>query len=297
MKRNTRRQILLFLFIAGVILKKCGFGLSIVLTLSSSVLLCIEMIRSAFSKNHNRFLQTVIYSIFGIFFFISLAQLQYWIPNLAHAFEIWIAWVIFTLLFFWKAAYGKTQLSLWFILTALLSSAAFMNPRTYHNFYRASYYEDYIRRHYTEMEIGIADNYIDKFKDTEESVARALFEKGKIAQKEKDNDLALELYNAAIDRYPDDAKMYFDRGSFKLSRLELNSDVAISAIKDFDRAIKLKPDYDAAYLNRGMALSYIGRHLRACYDFHIAQSLNPKLVLGDIKKRNCERAEGKMPAE
>lgn len=289
MKRTTRRQILFFLLISGLLLKKSGIGLSIVFTLTAVILFCVELIRSSFIKPKNNLHQNSIYIIFSLFLIITLAQLQYWIPNLYYAFEIWVAWILFTIYFYWKAVKGKTQFFLWFIITILLSSGAFMNPRTYHNFYRASYYEDYIRRHYSEMEISIADMYIDRFKELRPVVAQDLFLKAREAQKAKNYDLALELYNAAMDKDPDQAEMYNVRGFFKLNRLELNSDVAISAVKDFDRAIKLKPDFADAYVNRALALSYLGRHLRACYDYQIAKSLNPKLNIEEGWKRNCAR--------
>lgn len=247
------------------------------------------MIRSAWSKNHNKLLQTAIYIIFSLYFFVSFALLQYWIPTLNYGFEIWVTWILYSIVFFWKAKFGKTQIALWGTITFLLTSSAFMTPRTYHNFYRASYYEDYLRRHYTEVEMGVADMYIDKYKEPQQELANALFIKAKEAQKIKDNDLALELYNAAIDKFPDDEQMYFDRGYFKLSRLELNSDIALSAVKDFDRAIKLNPTYYQAYLSRALALSYLGKHLRACYDYYLAKELNPKLNVEEGLKRNCSR--------
>ena len=289
MKRSTRRQILFFLLISGLLLKKSGIGLSIIFILPSVILFCIELIRSSFVKPKNNFHQNIIYIIFSLFLILTLSQLQYWIPNLHYAFEIWIAWICFSIYFYWKAIKGKTQLFLWLIITLLLSSAAFMNPRTYHNFYRASYYEDYTRRHYSEMENSIADMYIDRYKEPQPKVANDLFIKGREAQKTKDYDLALELYNAAMDKDPDQAEMYNLRGFFKLNRLELNSDVAISAVKDFDRAIKLKPEFADAYINRALALSYLGRHLRACYDYQVAKSLNPKLNIEEGWKRNCSR--------
>ncbi len=289
MKRTTRRQILFFLLISGLLLKKIGIGLSIIFTLTSVVLFCVELIRSSFVKPKNNLHQNIIYSIFSLFLIVTLSQLQYWIPNLHYALEIWIAWICFSVYFYWNAIKGKTQQFLWLIITLLLSSAAFMNPRTYHNFYRASYYEDYTRRHYSEMENSIADIYIDKYKEPQPLVAHDLFVKAREVQKAKDYDLALELYNAAIDKDPDQAEMYNVRGFFKLNRLELNSDVAISAVKDFDRAIKLQPDFADAYINRALALSYLGRHLRACYDYQVAKSLNPKLNIEEGWKRNCSR--------
>lgn len=164
-----------------------------------------------------------------------------------------------------------------------------MTPRAYHNFFKASYYEDYIRRRYTEMNSEIADMYIDRYKDKspDKKLARQLFLEAKEAQKLKDNDRALERYNHSLDINPDDAEVYFERGYFKLTRLELNTDVAYNSVKDFNRAIKLDPNFANAYLQRALAVSYVGRHHRACEDYTRAKELNPKFNVEDGLKKNC----------
>ncbi len=164
-----------------------------------------------------------------------------------------------------------------------------MTPRFYHNFFKASYYEDYIRRRYTELNSDVADMYIDRYKDKspDREKAKKLFLGAKLAQKEKDNDKALKLYNQSLDIYPDDPNVYFERGYFKLNRLELNSDVAYNSVKDFNRAIKLDPNFANAYLQRALAISYVGRHWRACRDYNKAKELNPKLNVEEGIERNC----------
>jgi len=289
MRRTTRRKILITTFIVGLILKKVGIGLSILLTFPSVILLSIELIRSSISKNHNNKLQVILSSLFVGFFIITLAQLQYWIPPLHSALSIWVLWIVFSILFFLKGAYGWTQITVWFIVSFLLSSAAFMTPRFYHNFFKASYYEDYIRRKYTELNSDVADMYIDRYKDKspDREKAKKLFLEAKLAQKDKDNDKALTLYNQSLDIYPDDPNVYFERGYFKLNRLELNSDIAYNSVKDFNRSIKLDPNFANAYLQRALAISYVGRHWRACRDYNKAKELNPKLNVEEGIERNC----------
>ncbi len=114
-----------------------------------------------------------------------------------------------------------------------------------------------------------------------------MFLEAKEAQKDKDNDRALQLYNPSLDIYPDDPLVYFDRGYFKLNRLELNSDIAYNSVKDFNRAIKLDPDFANAYLQRALAISYVGRHWRACKDYMKAKELNPKINVEEGIERNC----------
>lgn len=289
MNRSARRKVLITTFLVGLILKKAGIGLSILLTFPATILLGIELIRSSVSKNHNNKLQITLSTLFSIFFLIVLAQLQYWIPPLRNALVFWFAWIIFSVVYFIRGKYGWSQITLWIIISVLLSSAAFMSPRQYHNFYKASYYEDYIRRKYTELHSDVADLYIDRYKDKSPDRIKAneLFQQAKIAQKEKDNDKALKLYNQSLDLNPDEAIVYHARGYFKLTRLELNSDVAYNAVKDFNRAIKLDPGFADAYFHRALAISYVGRHWRACNDYSKAKELNPKLNVEDGLKKNC----------
>lgn len=289
MNRSARRKVLITTFLVGLILKKAGIGLSILLTFPATILLGIELIRSSVSKNHNNKLQITLSTLFSIFFLIVLAQLQYWIPPLRNALVFWFAWIIFSVVYFIRGKYGWSQITLWIIISVLLSSAAFMSPRQYHNFYKASYYEDYIRRKYTELHSDVADLYIDRYKDKSPDRIKAneLFQQAKISQKEKDNDKALKLYNQSLDMNPDEAIVYHARGYFKLTRLELNSDVAYNAVKDFNRAIKLDPGFADAYFHRALAISYVGRHWRACNDYSKAKELNPKLNVEDGLKKNC----------
>jgi tetratricopeptide (TPR) repeat protein len=289
MNRSARRKVLITTFIIGLILKKAGIGLSILLTFPATILLGIELIRSSISKNHNSKFQILLSTTFSIFFLIVLAQLQYWIPPLRLSLVFWLCWIIFSVVYFWRGKYGWSQITLWIIVSTLLSSAAFMSPRQYHNFYKASYYEDFIRRKYTELNSDVADMYIDRYKDKSPDKERAneLYLLAKIAQKEKDNPKALKLYNQSLDLYPDAALVYHSRGYFKLTRLELNSDVAYNAVKDFNRAIKLDPELADAYFHRALAISYVGRHWRACNDYTKAKALNPKLNVEEGVRRNC----------
>ncbi len=295
MKRTTRRKILIAAFILGLILKKCGIGLSVLLTLPAVILLSVELIRSSFTNDHNNRLQLLLASFLSTFFLIALAQLQYWIPPLHFALEIWILWIIFSIFYIIKSEYGWTQITILIIASFLLSSAAFMTPRMYHNFFKASYYEDYVRRKYTELYSDVADMYIDRYKSKSPDKIKAnkLYLEAKEAQKNKDNDKALSLYNESLDIYPDDANVYFDRGYFKLTRLELNSDIAYNSVKDFDRAIKLNPNFANAYLQRALAISYVGRHWRACQDYTKAKELNPKFNVEEGLRRNCSRINEK----
>jgi tetratricopeptide (TPR) repeat protein len=61
---------------------------------------------------------------------------------------------------------------------------------------------------------------------------------------------------------------YFSRGSFKLRLKEYEF-----AIKDFDNAIKISPDFAEAYYKRGDAKSLKGNHGEAISDYNTAISI------------------------
>ena len=74
---------------------------------------------------------------------------------------------------------------------------------------------------------------------------------------------AIECYDEAIRLKPDDAAAYNNKG-VALSALGRKEE----AIECYDEAIRLKPDNAAAYNNKGNALSALGRKEEAiaCYD-------------------------------
>ena len=51
-----------------------------------------------------------------------------------------------------------------------------------------------------------------------------------------------------------------------------NSGQYKAAISDFDKAIRIKPDYGKAYIGRGMAKDALGQHLEAIIDYDKAIS-------------------------
>jgi tetratricopeptide (TPR) repeat protein len=75
------------------------------------------------------------------------------------------------------------------------------------------------------------------------------------------------------------------------------------ALADYDQAIALKPDYLAAYYNRGLALDDKGEHQRAVADFTLVLQADPNnpLVLyrrsqALLKKGDIEAAKADMAA-
>src|SRR5262245_32605798 len=57
-----------------------------------------------------------------------------------------------------------------------------------------------------------------------------------------------------------------------------------SAIQDYDRAIRLKPDYAYAFLNRGAAYDDRGEHDRAIQDYEQAMRFKPGFAVAFLNR-------------
>src|SRR5580704_10084865 len=95
--------------------------------------------------------------------------------------------------------------------------------------------------------------------------ARALYRAGKFAE-------ALEILDAAVGIYPDDAGLWNNRGVTlaELRRLD-------EACASFGRAALLNPNYAGAYFNRANALVVLGRYDEAANDAEKALALDPTI--------------------
>ena len=86
-------------------------------------------------------------------------------------------------------------------------------------------------------------------------------------------DLAIKDFTKAIDLKPDYALAYNNRGAVYRSKGEHDL-----AIEDCNKAIQLKPDYAEPYSNRGSAYRNKGEIDRAIEDYGIAIQLKPNFV-------------------
>jgi protein O-mannosyl-transferase len=103
------------------------------------------------------------------------------------------------------------------------------------------------------------------------TVARAYNNRGIAFVNDKRNDEAMKDFNKAIELKPGYADAYTNRGN--LFRSENRND---EAIKDFNKAIELIPDYAEPYNNRGTVFLNEKRYGEAIKDFNKAIELNPK---------------------
>ena len=77
------------------------------------------------------------------------------------------------------------------------------------------------------------------------------------------------------------------------------------AVADYDQAIAIKPDYVAAFYNRGLALTDKGEYAKAIADFTAVLRVDPKnptvlyrlgatlMKSGDVETGNADVAEAK----
>lgn len=119
---------------------------------------------------------------------------------------------------------------------------------------------------YTEQQGIVGDLFINKYKDPDILSSEEYFKEAIKAENQKADLTALKLYNKSIDLNPDNPEAYHRRGYLKLTRLELDPDVANSAVKDFSRAIRLNQEFAEAYYHRSVALSYLGNIGRSILD-------------------------------
>ena len=90
---------------------------------------------------------------------------------------------------------------------------------------------------------------------------------------------AIKDYDKAIQLKPDYANAYSNRG---LAKYDLKQYLA--AISDFDKAIQLKPDYAEAYINRGGAKAELGQYVATISDYDKAIQLKPNLAEAYYKR-------------
>jgi tetratricopeptide (TPR) repeat protein len=91
------------------------------------------------------------------------------------------------------------------------------------------------------------------------------------------------------------AEAYYYSG---VEKLNVNGDAA-GAIKDFDKAIKLRPDYTEAFFFRGKAYNKLSNYSKAITEFSKAIELNPKYYEAYIERADLKMAyfEDKRGAE
>ncbi len=298
----------LLLFASGLIIRKMGWPFAAAILViggiwvtASSMFSGVKIIRANSKVSGTWILPEEI--LLGTCLALILFQQQYWIygPQLS-----WISALLFFCIAGNRVLSMRNKLylsrirkagwahwltnSFFALLGFLLFTGLFMNPRTLHNFYRASTYEEFLRSRYPGLSIEAADVLIDRYRDNSEAAkqkAHEYFILARNVDKEKKYEIALKLYNQSIDLDPGNADAYFYRGYLKIHRLELNSDLAFSAVIDFTEAIRLRPDHADSYFQRGATLGYLDKKTRVCEDMHAAFRLDSTLDISFFVKKFC----------
>ncbi len=97
--------------------------------------------------------------------------------------------------------------------------------------------------------------------------------------KNEDLDGALEDFNKAIEKNPEDAKAYLNRGYVYISTGELQK-----VLDNFDKAIALDSGFSEVYFNRGVIYAYFEEYEKSIADFDKVIALNPEDIEAYINR-------------
>ena len=103
-----------------------------------------------------------------------------------------------------------------------------------------------------------------------EKVAAAYNNRGIAYRYRGDLDRAIRDYDQAIHLKPDYASAYNNRGVAYINKGDADHGIA-----DYDRAIQIRPDYLAAFYNRALALNQKGSFERAVADYTVLINADP----------------------
>jgi lipoprotein NlpI len=111
-------------------------------------------------------------------------------------------------------------------------------------------------------------------RESPENLAKAFFNRGRAYSDKGLYDLALSDFDRAIRLDPDFADAFNGRGIAYVGKGQY-----AQAIGEFDQAIRLDPNYAIAIYNRGLALQNLGRMSEAAQEFARAKETGPRLTL------------------
>jgi len=110
--------------------------------------------------------------------------------------------------------------------------------------------------------------------------AKTFFNSGNNNFQNGNVDEALKDYNKAIELNPDYFKAYNNRAILKSSKLQNDNE----ALKDFNKAIEINPNYADAYVGRGTSKYNIKDFKGACKDWNKAASMGNVQAQNQIEK-------------
>lgn len=184
-------------------------------------------------------------------------------------------------------------------VAALLT--AILQPRQFHRLFRSSTFESYVTNKFMEGS-GEAEKILRAYAPTDQAskqLAKTLGLDALKADSARNLKESMKYFDESIDLNPFDAYMLYCRGRTKLIRLELDEEVALSAVKDLSRSIRLDPANADAYYYRANAYSYLGKKLNVCPDVMRCVELDTSYarLTEDLKNVFCKSSGSDFPAE
>ncbi|MGD1909287.1 MAG: tetratricopeptide repeat protein [Rivularia sp. (in: cyanobacteria)] len=108
------------------------------------------------------------------------------------------------------------------------------------------------------------------------------------ATNEGDFAAAEEYWTQFLEKFPDNAAVWSNRGNSRISQNKLEE-----AIADFNKSIELAPNVTDPYLNRGTALEGLGRWDEAIADYNHILELDPNDAMAYNNRGNAKAGLGK----
>lgn len=307
MSRQNKNIIgLILLAITGLILKKLMIpGASFVLMVAmfslavQFLILAFRSVKTGNDENNSPLIFSLAYFDFSVSSVAFLFRIEYW--NFSDLL-LWISFplliIFLLLLIYYFFFYHSNPLTEKKIVTDLMFPLVFFvliipfsslsNQRQFHNFFKGSTYESYVRKMYPE---GEAKKLLEENQCSDPSCieeANNYYLEGLKNDSLKNYDEAFECYNKAIDYNIHFAEAYVSRASNRMLHAFVDKDIAVAAIHDCSIAIELNPTYAPAFLRRGFTNIFANNPAQACDDFRKAKALDSTYKIEKYIKSTCD---------
>ncbi|MBP0002054.1 MAG: tetratricopeptide repeat protein [Cyanobacteria bacterium SID2] len=122
-----------------------------------------------------------------------------------------------------------------------------------------------------------AEQVFSQLIEVEPQLPEAYYNRARSREALQQYDRAIEDYSTAVRLRPEYTAAYINRGNVYWTSATSADDIA-AALSDFDRAIELEPSAPIPYLNRGNVYAMLGDLQRALDDYDRAIELEPDYV-------------------
>ncbi len=139
------------------------------------------------------------------------------------------------------------------------------------------YFEAYLELGvlYAELNNDLAIQYYDNALSIRPNERNVLYSKGMYYQEHEMYNEAMKTYHEAIKRFPDFREAHYNMGYVHMYYLQLYKE----AIRYFTDAIKVDPNYYQAYYNRGYSFELLGDVNNALKDYEYALKIKPDYTI------------------